>query len=226
MSSLTIPPLPLFCSVPNLLWIARRTRYGKDFNYVNVGVSVRQRGSYFSKVRLPYVLGRQRLVARDISCARLPSSSSSTSCTQFRMQSAANSACFILDACAVCQTGQKARHAMECTKCKGPSGRREHGNAARCDWFDSTRPFLLSLENPDDPTFDVGRNSYNFPRVRRAMEFASQVLSVALTEAAQEAAAHPKGDAAAAGGDSLLGRIIAMDEILAERQKRLSGGER
>ena len=65
---------------------------------------------------------------------------------------------------------QRERHEVDCKKCEDKPGK-----MSRCDWFDTTRPFLLSLENPDDPTHDVARNSYNFARIRRAFEFGSQV---------------------------------------------------
>ncbi len=34
--------------------------------------------------------------------------------------------------------------------------------------YDYARPFLLSIENPLEPSMDVGRNSYNVARVQQA----------------------------------------------------------
>jgi DNA polymerase sigma len=44
------------------------------------------------------------------------------------------------------------------------------------DWADAKRPFLLSIENPLDVTHDVGANSWNIFRVRRAFYHAWQQL--------------------------------------------------
>jgi hypothetical protein len=40
--------------------------------------------------------------------------------------------------------------------------------ARRRGCFDYSRPFLLSIENPLEPSMDVGRNSYNVARVQQA----------------------------------------------------------
>ena len=40
------------------------------------------------------------------------------------------------------------------------------------------RPFMLAVEDPNEPDNDLGKGSYNIPRVRQAFEFAySQVSS-------------------------------------------------
>ena len=73
--------------------------YGKDFNYLTTGISVRQDGSYFSK-----------------------------------------------------------------------SSR---------GWQYQHRPMLLAVENPSDTNMDVGKNSFNIMRVKRAFEHAYHALRVA-----------------------------------------------
>ncbi|TYZ54025.1 hypothetical protein PybrP1_003959 [[Pythium] brassicae (nom. inval.)] len=73
------------------------TLYGSDFNYIDLGISVRNGGSYFLK--------------------------------------------------------------------------RDRG------WSDWNRPTLLLVENPNEPTVDVGKNSFNVATVRRAFDFARQVLT-------------------------------------------------
>jgi non-canonical poly(A) RNA polymerase PAPD5/7 len=125
--------------------------YGKEFNYVKVGISVRDQGSLFLKARAP------------------------TLCFLFLL-------CFFdFDMCwCVCQTAY--------------------------DWFDPNRPFLLCMENPLDTSMyftqlyftayvaisvtfvkfmrplscrsamDVGKNSYNIAKVRKAFEVAHTTL--------------------------------------------------
>lgn len=39
-------------------------------------------------------------------------------------------------------------------------------------FFNPSRPNLLAIENPDEPEMDVGKNSYNIHRVKRAFDFA------------------------------------------------------
>lgn len=49
-------------------------------------------------------------------------------------------------------------------------------NKAAKGWFNANRPYLLSIENPLDASHDVGSNSYLIMRVRKALQFAYQVL--------------------------------------------------
>ena len=39
-------------------------------------------------------------------------------------------------------------------------------------WENSAKPFLLCLENPHDPTIDIGKSAYNIKRVVRAFQHA------------------------------------------------------
>lgn len=48
------------------------------------------------------------------------------------------------------------------------------------EFYNPSRPLLLSIENPEDPSIDMGKNSFNFPKVKRAFEHAYQVLVSAL----------------------------------------------
>jgi hypothetical protein len=41
---------------------------------------------------------------------------------------------------------------------------------------------LLYLQNPDVPDFDIGRNSYMMPKIRRSFEHAHQLLTCALAD--------------------------------------------
>ena len=47
------------------------------------------------------------------------------------------------------------------------------------NWLYPARPNLLAIENPDDEKFDVGKNSYNVGRVRRAFEYAHDAIVAA-----------------------------------------------
>jgi non-canonical poly(A) RNA polymerase PAPD5/7 len=44
------------------------------------------------------------------------------------------------------------------------------------------RPNLLYIENPDVPDFDIGRNSFMMPKIRRSFEHAHQLLTAALVD--------------------------------------------
>ena len=44
------------------------------------------------------------------------------------------------------------------------------------DWFDEGRPTLLSLEDPNAPDTDIGRNSFNINSVRAAFSHAYRSL--------------------------------------------------
>jgi hypothetical protein len=67
--------------------------------------------------------------------------------------------------------------------CKVGISVRDHGSLflkTKTLRFDSNRPFLLALENPLDPTLDVGRNSYNIIKVRKAFDVAHGTLLAAM----------------------------------------------
>lgn len=64
-------------------------------------------------------------------------------------------------------------------------------------FFQPDRPFLYSVEDPNDPTNDLGRNSYNISRVRMAFDWAyCQIIAPAEL------------------GTSLLQRVIRLDPVL------------
>lgn len=50
------------------------------------------------------------------------------------------------------------------------------------EWANPSRPNLLAIENPDVPEVDMGRNSFNMPKIRRTFEHASQLLTSALAD--------------------------------------------
>ncbi|KAJ0406815.1 hypothetical protein P43SY_008837 [Pythium insidiosum] len=75
------------------------------------------------------------------------------------------------------------------------------------DWYDASRPFLLSVENPNEPELDVGKNSYEIRTVKRSFEYARQVL---LNEIHRRGQFHPLAG-------SILGTIIPADSHLTDR---------
>ena len=75
-----------------------------------------------------------------------------------------------------------------------------------CDWFDPKRPCLLSLENPLDPTLDVGKNSFNVMRIKKAFELAHDTLL-----------ASPLYQSEA---PTLLSRILAINDPIYARRER------
>lgn len=58
---------------------------------------------------------------------------------------------------------------------KGARDKREY-------FWQPTRPFLLALENPDDPTSDVGRGTFRMSNIQRSFEVAFRVLLAHVSE--------------------------------------------
>jgi len=79
--------------------------------------------------------------------------------------------------------------------------KRERG----ADWFDSSRPFLLSIENPFEQGADMGKNSYLISRVRKAFEHGKQVLQAVIVREAESP------------GRCLLGLVINVEHSGASR---------
>lgn len=72
-------------------------------------------------------------------------------------------------------------------------------------FIDSKRSFLLSVEDPQTPASDIGKNSFNFQKVRFAFMLAHRHLtSIDLEDSVMQA--------------SLLARIVRVDEKLAARK--------
>ncbi|DBA00348.1 TPA: LOW QUALITY PROTEIN: hypothetical protein N0F65_000533 [Lagenidium giganteum] len=74
-------------------------------------------------------------------------------------------------------------------------------------WFDENRSFLLSMENPNEPSLDVAKNSYEIRTVKRSFDYARQVL---LNEIHRRGQFHPLAG-------SILGTIIPADSDLVQR---------
>lgn len=72
-------------------------------------------------------------------------------------------------------------------------------------FFNEERPYLLSVEDPNDVTNDLGKNSYNISRVRIAFDFAYSKLT------------EPVGE-----GESMLKKILRLDRCLFHRD--MGGG--
>lgn len=77
--------------------------------------------------------------------------------------------------------------------------------------FDERRPQLMSVENPDEPDADVGKNSWAVTRVRCAFLHAFHVLRFELTRD------HSKDDEER----TILGKIIAPDDTIAGRADKI-----
>ena len=63
-------------------------------------------------------------------------------------------------------------------------------------WHDPGRPFLLSIEDPQDPLNDLGRNSYASRSLKAAFEHAFTLLTAPATKRS----------------DFLLGRVVRLDD--------------
>ena len=68
-------------------------------------------------------------------------------------------------------------------------------------FFAEERPYLYAIEDPNDPTNDLGKNSYNATRARTAFEYAYYRLTASSTP-----------------GESLLQRIVRLDPVLFARE--------
>lgn len=74
-------------------------------------------------------------------------------------------------------------------------------------WYDDGRPFLISMENPNEPSLDIGKNSYEMRIVKRSFDYARQVLQNEI---------HRHGQFRSLPG-SILGTIIQADSSLVKR---------
>lgn len=81
-------------------------------------------------------------------------------------------------------------------------------NKSARGWYNPDRPYLISMENPLNPSLDVGQNSYGMQRVRRAFQFAQQQLR------APEAAFKPRPP-------TLLSRLVCVRGELLRRRSDL-----
>ncbi|KAI9906659.1 hypothetical protein PsorP6_004653 [Peronosclerospora sorghi] len=81
-------------------------------------------------------------------------------------------------------------------------------------WYDAGRPYLIAMENPNEPSLDIGKNSYEIRTVKRSFEYARQIL---LNEI------HRHGQFNKLSG-SILGAIIPADGNLVKRDPPHSFG--
>ncbi|KAL3673971.1 hypothetical protein V7S43_001655 [Phytophthora oleae] len=81
-------------------------------------------------------------------------------------------------------------------------------------WSDAGRPFLIAMENPNEPNLDIGKNSYEMRTVKRSFDYARQVL---------ENEIYRHGQFNALPG-SILGTIIQADSNLVKREPPESFG--
>ncbi|CAI5733688.1 unnamed protein product [Hyaloperonospora brassicae] len=81
-------------------------------------------------------------------------------------------------------------------------------------WCDAGRPFLIAMENPNEPSLDVGKNSYEIRTVQRSFDYARQVLQ-------NEIGRHGRFKSLSG---SILGTIIQADSNLMKREPPSSFG--
>ena len=86
-------------------------------------------------------------------------------------------------------------------------------------WLDGRRPWTLSIENPENPTVDIGKNSFQIRFVRQAMEHSYHLLSGELSRISEildgAAKKRKRSQAPRSTSTSLLSRII---DVAAARQ--------
>ncbi|XP_020704686.1 terminal nucleotidyltransferase 4A isoform X1 [Dendrobium catenatum] len=83
----------------------------------------------------------------------------------------------------------------------------------KCDrgFFNTGRPYLLAIEDPQDPDNDIGKNSYNYYKVRSAFAVAYSSLTDARTIKSL------------GSQKSILGTIIRPDPLLLDRKGGSNG---
>ncbi|EEY68032.1 Poly(A) RNA polymerase, putative [Phytophthora infestans T30-4] len=81
-------------------------------------------------------------------------------------------------------------------------------------WYDDGRPFLIAMENPNEPSLDIGKNSYEMRTVKRSFDYARQVLQNEI---------YRHGQFNTLPG-SILGTIIQPDSNLVKREPPESFG--
>lgn len=64
---------------------------------------------------------------------------------------------------------------------------------ARRGWKDERRPFMLSIEDPHDPTNDISKGSFGIIQVRSTLAGAFDILTAAICQQANEAGASGSG---------------------------------
>ncbi|TDH65140.1 hypothetical protein CCR75_007159 [Bremia lactucae] len=74
-------------------------------------------------------------------------------------------------------------------------------------WYDDGKPFLIAMENPNEPSLDIGKNSYEMRIVKRSFDYARQVLQNEI---------YRHGRFKSLPG-SILGTIIQADSNLMQR---------
>ena len=84
---------------------------------------------------------------------------------------------------------------------KGAKDKREH-------FFQPSRPFSLAVENPLDPTMDVGKPSFRIHLVQRTLESAFKLLRSHVTDPMVPC-------------DSILGSILPVTEEMRERHRKV-----
>ncbi|KAL2636262.1 hypothetical protein R1flu_007741 [Riccia fluitans] len=87
------------------------------------------------------------------------------------------------------------------------SGGRFYNKRAR-GFVDNGRPFLLSVEDPQKPDNDIGKNSYNVMKIRSAFVLAHRLLTKLEIEDIPEHV-------------GLLGRVVRLDKELTRREVAL-----
>ncbi|XP_024524838.1 non-canonical poly(A) RNA polymerase PAPD5 [Selaginella moellendorffii] len=75
-------------------------------------------------------------------------------------------------------------------------------------FVDYKRPFLLAVEDPQAPENDIGKNSFQIPKIRAAFVLAHRLLATTTANT---------------GNTGILGRIIRGDSILTNRKRATAG---
>ena len=186
-----------FASAPNLgaLLLELLELYGRDFNYAVTGISVRRNGAYFPKRERGWQYRRPRrnlpsprnihVVAaaspRPVPTRNIHVAAAASPRPVFtRNVRVAAAASPRPVSCGYSRHLTRSPHGISTSwprRRRDPSPVDTHVHLAPTRY--PSRPNLIAVENPDDTSFDVGKNSYNIGRVKRAFEHAHQRLVVA-----------------------------------------------
>ncbi|KAL1489379.1 hypothetical protein ABEB36_014288 [Hypothenemus hampei] len=85
------------------------------------------------------------------------------------------------------------------------------------DMVDGHRPSMLCIEDPLQPSNDIGRSSYNILLVKKAFEYAYTILTNVV---------HPLSTLNDCSKQSILGRILRVSDKVVQHRRRIEEGSR
>ncbi|PWN53113.1 Nucleotidyltransferase, partial [Violaceomyces palustris] len=102
-------------------------------------------------------------------------------------------------------------------------GKGGYFSKARRGWKDERKPFMLCLEDPQDPTNDISKGSYSIINVRSTLGGAFDILTAAICERANDERARNEilndSNTEEKDPNSLLGTILGVSKSMVRQRK-------